>query len=332
MATHFLLKHTDNILVVDAEEHTASYAAAGIVNPVTGRHYVKSWMIDTLLPFALQTYDEISDMLGISTYQKLNILRTIDSIKEQNDWEARKQDEAYKAYIVETSDASSIEEITQIQHTYGEVTQSLQVKLKTIITAFRNYLCQKGMYQKIKIDVNAIKINDDTIEINGLLAKQIIFCEGHNAVQNPFFNHVHFFPAKGNALIIKGDFLLHKNLKDQLFITPLEDGTHWVGSGYEWKTTDENPNEKEIEKMEATLKAFLCKPYTVVEKLAGIRPSVKNRRPVLGPHPSYPNLYILNGLGTKGSSLAPYFAHMLVESIFQNAVIMDDVNVAQYKW
>jgi glycine oxidase len=331
MVAHFLLKHSTNVLVVDAEQHTASYAAAGIVNPITGRHYVKSWMIDALLPFALQTYDEMSNLLGISAYQKLNILRTIDSIKEQNDWEARKQDDDYSAYIVKESDASSIEDLTKVQHTYAEVTQSLQVKLKDIITSYRKYLAQNGKYQKMKMDVNAIKFIDDKIEINGLLARQIIFCEGHNAVQNPYFNHVHFFPSKGNALIIKGDFLLHKNLKDQLFITPLEDGTHWVGSGYEWKTTDESPNGKEIEKMEATLQAFLSKPYTVIEKLAGIRPSVKNRRPVIGPHPSHPNMYIFNGLGTKGSSLAPYFAHMLVASIFNDVDIIQEVNVNQYK-
>jgi glycine oxidase len=327
---HYLLKHTTNIMVLDAEEHTASFAAAGIINPITGRHYVKSWMIDTLLPFAIKSYDEIGTLLGFNAYNKLNIVRTIDSIKEQNDWDARKQDEAYTSYIVSNSDFSMLDALTQEPHKYGEVTQSLQVKLKEIITRYRAYLKQHSQFKKMKVDVSNISFRDELININGLQAKQIIFCEGHKAIQNPYFNHINFLPAKGNALIIKGEFLLHKNLKDKFFITPLEDGTHWVGSGYEWNTTDENPNEEEMEKMEATLKAFLSKPYTVIEKIAGIRPSVKNRRPVIGPHHLHSNLYIFNGLGTKGSSLAPYFANMLVESIFENTEIMPEVDIKQY--
>ncbi|HXB33647.1 MAG TPA: FAD-dependent oxidoreductase, partial [Puia sp.] len=39
-------------LVIDEKRpDSASLAAAGLVNPVTGRRFVKTWMIDELLPF-----------------------------------------------------------------------------------------------------------------------------------------------------------------------------------------------------------------------------------------------------------------------------------------
>lgn len=48
-------------------------------------------------------------------------------------------------------------------------------------------------------------------------------------------------------------------------------------------------------------------PYNVVEHKAGVRPSVSDRRPVLGPCKDYEQLVVFNGLGTKGVSLAPFF-------------------------
>ncbi len=318
------------MLVVDAEEHTASFAAAGIINPVTGHRYVKSWMIDILLPHAIKTYDEISQILGFEVYQKLNILRTMDTVKEQNDWDARKNDERYNQYVVKDSDVEAMIDITNDQHAYGEVTKSLQVKLKSIILGYRDLLLKNNQYSKMKIDYNSIIVHNDCIEVNNVKAKKIIFCEGHSATENPFFKCIPFLPAKGNALIIKGDFLLKKNVKDKLFITPLEDGSHWVGSGYEWNTTDESPNEIELQKMQAVLSLFLAKPFTVIEKLAGIRPSIKGRRPALGRHKTYQDMYIFNGLGTKGSSLAPYFANMLVDFIFDRTALIDDVNIDQF--
>ena len=37
-------------------QSAATHAAAGLINPITGRNYVKSWMIDDLLPEACLLY------------------------------------------------------------------------------------------------------------------------------------------------------------------------------------------------------------------------------------------------------------------------------------
>ena len=39
--------------------------ASGIINPVTGRRIVKTWMIDDLMPFAWNAYRSLSAALGI---------------------------------------------------------------------------------------------------------------------------------------------------------------------------------------------------------------------------------------------------------------------------
>ena len=57
----FLSRELDRVglsyIVVDEEQPgTASRAAAGLINPVTGRRFVKTWMIDELLPFVREVY------------------------------------------------------------------------------------------------------------------------------------------------------------------------------------------------------------------------------------------------------------------------------------
>jgi glycine oxidase len=331
MATHFLLKHTQNILVLDSEEHTASFAAAGIINPVTGRNYVKSWMIDTLLPFAIETYDELGHLLNLKTYQKLNILRTLHSVKEQNDWDARKYDNDYDNYILEKENTSCLDGIVKSNQSYGEISHAYQIKLKETILAFRSYLLSRSQYLKMKVQEDEIVFNDDFISINGFKTRKIIFSNGYKAMENAFTSQLPFSPAKGNALIIRGDFHLLKNLRDQVFITPLEDGTHWVGSGYQSNIGSELPDTEEQEKLEKLLQEILNVPYEVVARLSGIRPAMKTRRPIIGKLPHNENAFILNGLGTKGASLAPYFANMLVDFIFSKGSIIKEVDVLEIK-
>ncbi|MBK6730532.1 MAG: FAD-binding oxidoreductase [Bacteroidetes bacterium] len=48
---------------------------------------------------------------------------------------------------------------------------------------------------------------------------------------------------------------------------------------------------------------------------------MKNRTPVIGRHPEHNNVFLLNGLGTKGFSLAPYYAPLLIAHILNDGVL-----------
>ena len=65
MIAFFAKKAGKKILVIDqSRPHSSSKIAAGLMNPITGRKFVKSWKIDDLLPFAIQTYQEFTELLG----------------------------------------------------------------------------------------------------------------------------------------------------------------------------------------------------------------------------------------------------------------------------
>src|SRR5687767_1808944 len=62
------------VVIDDARPFTASKVASGIINPVTGRRIVKTWMIDELLPFAVSTYKQLEIELGIQCIERKNVV------------------------------------------------------------------------------------------------------------------------------------------------------------------------------------------------------------------------------------------------------------------
>ena len=78
------------------------------------------------------------------------------------------------------------------------------------------------------------------------------------------------------------------------------------------------------------MKNILNSPYKVIEQKAGIRPTVKDRRPMLGAHPVHQNLFVFNGMGTRGIILAPYFAAQLSDLILKGIPIDTEVDIKRF--
>ena len=162
-------------------------------------------------------------------------------------------------------------------------------------------------------------------------AEKIIFCDGLNSMNNPYFKALPFAPNKGEALIVKIKGLAHTNIyKSNITIVPWKDDLFWVGSSFEWQFQDSLPTESFKEKMIIALDAVLKIPYEVVDHLVGIRPANTERRPFVGLHPEFPHLGICNGMGTKGCSLAPYFTKQLIDHIEQGSLIAPEADVKRF--
>ena len=80
----------------------------------------------------------------------------------------------------------------------------------------------------------------------------------------------------------------------------------------------------------ATLQHWLKVPFKVVDHRASLRPANLERRPFVGFHPLYPQIGIFNGMGTKGCSLAPYFAKQLVDHIQKGTTLLPEADVKRF--
>src|SRR5436190_10359952 len=90
LLTWSLANNGKNVFVIDQyNSSSASNIAPGIIHPITGRRIVKTWLADTLIPFAQNVYEEIENHFAAKLFFKINILELIHSLKEQNDWSSR---------------------------------------------------------------------------------------------------------------------------------------------------------------------------------------------------------------------------------------------------
>jgi glycine/D-amino acid oxidase-like deaminating enzyme len=140
-------------------------------------------------------------------------------------------------------------------------------------------------------------------------------------------------PVKGEILHIVPEKPLPNNIIFNRGVFMVKNPAHpyyRVGSTYHWKDLDWQTTDEAKDQLVERLRSLLKIEFKIVGQEAGIRPASKDRRPLVGAHPEKKNIYLFNGLGTKGVSLAPYFAKNLIEHIILGLKIDDAVNINRY--
>lgn len=329
LLAYFLKQQDKTVMVFDpVYERSASQVAAGIINPITGRRYVKSWRVDELIPFAKSTYRKLERELGVSIYHEQHIIRTLFNQREENDWLSRTGDPGYETYMLEQAELGPYAEYTERAFSYGEVCHSAQVDIGVLANTYREILKAEGAFRKSSFDYELLQITPEGVTYQDFSASTIIFCEGAKTVDNPFFNYLPFAGAKGDVLLIRiPDQRFEKIIKHRVFLVPLMNDLYWVGATYDRKYEDDCPTNTGRAFLEERLADFLKLPFEVVTHKAAIRPTVKDRRPFLGRHPEHNSLAIFNGLGTKGASLAPFWAHHMAEFLLKKRKLDKAVDI-----
>jgi glycine/D-amino acid oxidase-like deaminating enzyme len=201
-----------------------------------------------------------------------------------------------------------------------------------MLSQLKQLQIEKENYITDDFEINDVTITNENVCWKNITANKIIFCDGVNAFNNPYFNTLPFAPNKGEALIVEIKDLPAQNIyKNNMAIVPWKENLFWVGSSFEWDYSNTEPTAAFKQKMIDGLNALLKVPYTIKDHLVGIRPANTERRPFVGLHPVYPQMGICNGMGTKGCSLAPYFTNQLIEHVENNAPIHPEANVQRFK-
>ncbi|MCH2022863.1 MAG: FAD-dependent oxidoreductase [Saprospiraceae bacterium] len=333
MLAHFLDEKNKRFLIVDKKhEHAASLIAAGVINPITGRNFVKSWRIDEFIPFANNIYRILENKFDISILESRNIAMIFNSVNTENNWMVRSSNPELKKYISNDFQVDFYTKFMKNVKNGVEFKNGGRVKIKEIVLSYKKELKDKQKYLEEAFDYSELNIQQNNIAYKGIYSKRIIFAEGFQAIHNPFFNYLPFMPAKGDMLLVRinnhpGE---KKIIKHGVFIINLEDDIYWIGSTYnrEYKTL--KPNSDNKLDLIKRLKRVIKSPFTVIKHLTAIRPTVRDRRPFIGKHPIFSNLYIFNGMGAKGATLAPYFAHQFIQHLEHNKIIDKEVDIKRY--
>jgi glycine oxidase len=336
LLSYFLHKEGKSFAFVD-KQHAASSSmvAAGIINPITGRRFVKSWRIEEMFPFALETYDDLSKILNVPIFYSRNTALLFKDIESSNNFLARSGDPEMIGYISNATDFSVYQKYFGEELCSNvEFLNSGRCDLAQLIFSWQQFINENNqIYLEEAFDYEALQIKGSQVKYKEIEASRIIFCEGASAMQNPFFNYLPFNPAKGEMLIVKiPDYpFKDKMVKDGIFIIHLKEDVYWVGSSYNRNFENSEPSEEEKNNLISELKNLIKTPFEILDHKAAVRPTVRDRKPFLGKHPDFENVYIFNGLGAKGSYLGPYFASHMVEYMEHGKPLEKDVDIARVK-
>lgn len=332
------------VLIDDPGTASASRFAAGLINPVTGRRLVKTWMIGELMPFAWKAYHEMGTSLQTDLIAETSVIDFFPTVQMLQAFQKRyTEDSTYlqlagslppgssRAGLINAgwtqaglppSDTDSVDKSPDLENWFrfdlgwGRISPCYLVQTERLLSAWRNRLREKNLLREEWFDSTNLTCGEEFVEYADIRSRYIIFCDGKQSASNRFFEKLPFALNKGEALLVEiGNIPQQTVFKKGMSLVPWKENIFWVGSSYQWEFADERPSASFRSAAENWLKNFLKVPFIVRDHFSALRPATLERRPFVGFHPAYPSVGILNGLGTKGCSLAPWFAAQLSERI-----------------
>lgn len=330
--SYYLRKANKSVLVLDKPlSNTASRIASGVINPVTGRRIVKTWMIDELLPFTKQAYHEIGNLLGENIVNECYILEFHPTKQMEDTFDSRLAGSA--EYLSDVEDEKEWKNLFNYHFGIGKVNPALHLDLQTLLNCYRHNLQKENILLEEVFEEKYLTVDKGSVQYKDITASKIFFCDGVAGLQHPYFDKLPFAFNKGEAIIAEIPDLPNSYIyKQGLSLVPWnkEKQLFWIGSTYTWKYEDILPTKEFSEKVKFQLDNWLKIPYKILDHFAAERPANVERRPFVGLHPQFSQIGILNGMGTKGCSLAPFFAKEIVDLLLEGKEINPLADIGRF--
>lgn len=327
----FCEQHNLDFIIIDNTlANSPSKTAAGLINPVTGRRVVTVWMDDIIIPFAEETYRQMGAKLGIEAISKMDIVDFFPNPFMKESFLKKMSQQA--PYISLSKDEQHWKEYFNYEFGTGIIEPAYIVHLQQLLPAWRQYLITRNKFINEVFDFDKLIVSDNGVQYENIEADAVIFCDGVEGNANPYFNLLPFALNKGEAIIIEAPGLpLGHIYKKSMTLAPFgAPGIFWAGTNYIWEFDDDLPTEAFRKYTEQNLSSWLKVPFKIIDHKAAVRPATVERRPFVGMHPVYGNVGMLNGMGTKGCSLAPYFAWQLARHLLLQTPIEKEADVARH--
>ena len=301
-------------LILDSENNnSASKAALGIYNPITGRRKALTWNLHKVFKGLEKFYTRVEKNIGIKILFKKDIHRPFKNNTDWNDWNIRLSNQNFQKIVKSIDDKKVITKM------------SGYVNVKKYLTQTRKYFKSKNRYYKYKLNDKNIVIKNNEIRLNGYYAKHIVMCMGIDQKKINFFNKLDIKEVSGNSVLTELDYSLNYIINKKISIINTSKNKFYIGSTYHNGSEDIG-----YIKMLDEARNILNKHLIFKKSFFGIRSASKDRRPIIGRHSRIKNLYIINGLGSKGISQAPYCSDKLFNYIENNKEIDKEINIKRF--
>ncbi len=306
-------------LVADrGHEGASSVAAAGIVNPVTGRRFVLSWGMPQLLE-GLQIYRELGGSLGADLLHPMRVMRDLERPAALNQWDMRRGQPDVGALLGAPVHASA-KPFPNTPTTLGPTNACFRVDLPLALKRYRRHLTERGLLVEQEVAVDSLAVGNGGLRARelGVTADRVVDCTGARAMRTQRWGDLGWRGTKGESVRFRLDAAPRDAAyKRSAFVCPI--GTRnevWLGATNDDHDRTPATTEAGLSYLHEQAAGFGLEIPAEAQYLAGIRPTTRNRRPFVLEHPGLPGLWLCNGMGGKGTSLAPWSVNQLLESMW----------------
>jgi glycine oxidase len=320
-------------------ENTSSKVAAGLYNPIVFKRLAKSWNIDILLEYMSEYYTSIESEFGTKILYPLDIYKILSDENQVNFWKQKAAFSDSSKYLDEEIITNYRTDILEDNTNIGRVINGGWLNIPNYLEHLTSKYISNNQIMKSNFDYDKLQIQEDGIIYNNQKYAKIVFCTGWESTKCKFFSYLPFVLSKGEVLDLQ--LTNRDNVDNEIanFDQVLNKGVfifkhlsnYKCGSTYNWKDLSQEPSEDGKNEILSKLDNFLLCNKNIIQHRAGIRPTVKDRRPMLGSHPKHSNIFIFNGLGTKGVMLAPYYANMMANYILNNEKLDQEVDIKRFE-
>ncbi|HWR94100.1 MAG TPA: FAD-binding oxidoreductase [Flavobacterium sp.] len=325
------LEHGKSIFVIDTNLQNSSRIAGGLYNPVILKRFSSVWKAKEQLELMNQFYEIVEKKLNLKFNYQIPILRKFYSVEEQNNWFFA-SDKIELSPFLSTKIVTDKIKCIDSPFDYGKVIHTGYVDVGLLLDSYKNYLKTNNCFIEEIFNYSLLDINFDYIKYKDIKANHIIFAEGFGMHSNPFFKYLPLDGTKGELFIIKApDLDLNVIINTSVFILPLENHFFKVGATYNWEDKTDTPTQVGKQELIDRIKEIITCDFEIISHFAGVRPTVKDRKPLIGTHPNYSRIHILNGLGTRGVMLGPAMAKALFDNIEFNIPLDPLVDIKRIK-
>ena len=324
LALEFLKRGKSFFVFDQPYPNSASRVAAGLFNPITGRTNQSTWKADQIFPHLKKFYTEAEKTLGGKFLTMLPVYRPFLSSEEQT-----RPIELNRQWVKNVFLDSQFK--GQVNDPFGgiEFEGSGFLNTTSLISKAREIFMAMCVIDESKFDPHELQA-DENVRYKNREATSIIFCDGVEANSNPWFHWLPIRKLKGELVRVKADLPEEAIINRGVFSVPTEKaGQFVVGSTYQHDLS-EGHSESGVDEIIAKAKKLFKGELEITSKSWGHRPSTVDRRPVIGHHPKNRNICTFNGLGTKGVSLAPYFAGQMADWLEGQTDLDKEANIQRF--
>jgi glycine/D-amino acid oxidase-like deaminating enzyme len=302
---HDLMERNFSVLVIDkALSASASKVAAGLFNPVSMKRCIHSWNASQFLPLAIQRYQELEQKLQTSFLHLKPLLKVFSNDQVCSDWKIKYSNTDIDQFISGFNEPNCFDFLQDLSGS-AVISPAGSLDMNSFLSASRSFFNQKNSLLNELFDFN--EFDSDLGRYKNFKANYILFCEGFRVLDNPYFNWLPLTPTKGEVMEIRIDKMEKMDwiLSNGIYVLPKGDHRYIVGSTYNHKDIDDLVSQRGQTFLKTQLDSLLGLNYEVISSKAGVRPTVKDRKPLVGMHPVKTKLGVFNGLGTRGVLQAP---------------------------